>query len=72
MSDRIKGVVVTFDRDLREEDCADIVRAIGMIRGVVSAEPSVATIDDHMARVRVREELIADVAGLIRGWRKSP
>ena len=57
MTARLKGFVVTLDQDMREDDVADIVHAIGMVRGVVSCEPMVAEYVDHMARERVREEL---------------
>jgi len=57
MTDRIKGFVVTLEQDVREDDVAAITDAIGMIRGVLSVDPSVVDHEDHMNRVRIRAEI---------------
>lgn len=57
MSDRIKGFVVSLDKDYRDDDAAVILNAIRMVRGVASVEPCLASIDDHINRDRVRREL---------------
>lgn len=57
MSTRLKGVLVTFEEDVREDDAAATLAAIRQIRGVLSVDPVPADIDDHMARVRVRHEM---------------
>ena len=57
MTDRLKGVVVTFETDLRTDDAEAIIEAIKMLRGVEAVAPSVADISDHMNRMRVRQEL---------------
>jgi hypothetical protein len=56
MTDRLKGVVVTFDRDIREDDAQEIINAIKMIRGVLAVDQSVADYDDHMNRARIERE----------------
>ena len=56
MTDRLKGCVVTFERDIREDDAEKVLNAILMIRGVASVDVSVADADDHMNRERVRRE----------------
>jgi hypothetical protein len=56
VTDRLKGLVVTFDRDIREDDAKAIVDAIKMIRGVLDATPSVRTYEDHMNRARIDAE----------------
>lgn len=61
MTDRIKGFVVTLEQDMRDDDVQSVVDAIGMIRGVASCSPSVADIDDHMNRTRIRLEMRAKV-----------
>jgi hypothetical protein len=58
MTDRVKGLVVTFDRDIRVDDIEAIVNAISMIKGVAGVEPSIADTSDQMARMRVRSELL--------------
>lgn len=57
MTDRIKGLVVTLDHDIREDDCQPLIDAIRQLRGVLSVSASVAHGGDHMARERVRHEL---------------
>lgn len=57
MTDRIKGFVVTLDKDYRVDDVEEIRRALLMVKGVLSVESSVADISDHMNRERVRLEL---------------
>jgi hypothetical protein len=57
VTDRLKGVVVTFETDLRTDDAEAIIEAIKMLRGVATVSPSVTDISDHMNRMRVRQEL---------------
>ena len=57
MTDRLKGVVVTFDHDIRDDDAEGILQAIKCLRGVIDVTPSVRTTDDHMNRERIRREL---------------
>lgn len=57
MTDRIKGLVVTFDKDYRDDDIEPLVSAIRMLRGVVDVSLSVADVDDHINRMRITTEL---------------
>jgi hypothetical protein len=57
MSDSIKGLIVMFDKDYKNEDAESIARAIRMIKGVGKVDFLVANIDDWLARNRVRHEL---------------
>ncbi len=57
MTDRIKGVYVTFEKDIRDDDAEPILNAIRQIRGVLSVEAEVSNFNDHIARERVRREL---------------
>ncbi len=57
MTDRIKGVWVAFDRDIREDDVEATINAIRCIKHVVAVEVSVSNSNDWMARERVRSEL---------------
>lgn len=34
MTDRVKGLTVIFEQDIRDDDCEYITNAIRMIRGV--------------------------------------
>lgn len=66
MSERIKGVVVTFDRDIPEEDAAVIIAAFRAFRCVVSVQPSVADFSDVMNCERARH----DWSKLDAGWQE--
>jgi hypothetical protein len=58
MSDRVKGFIVTLDREYREEDDGETIRnAIRMIKGVLSVDPVSTSPDDHINRVLIRSEL---------------
>ena len=57
MSDRIKGLIVMFDKDYKIEDAESIAHAIRMIKGVGKVNSLVANLDDWLARNRVRHEL---------------
>lgn len=57
MTDRYKGCVVTFDRDIREDDVEPLTSAISMLRGVASVALKMANPDDHMNRERIRSEI---------------
>jgi len=61
MTDRIKGVWVAFDHDIREDDVQCVVDAIRMIRHVQSVALSVADLSDWNARERVRAELSSKI-----------
>jgi len=48
MTDRFKGVLVTFDREIREDEAKVHIDAIRMIRGVATVKPYIAYMEDHM------------------------
>lgn len=53
MTDRVKGLVVTLDRDYRTDDVESIVNAIMMVKGVVNVDTNLVKMDDYMNRSRV-------------------
>lgn len=57
MTDRINALTVVLDRDIREDDVEWIVNAIRMVKGVLSVEPRVANMTDHIAKVRAEQEM---------------
>lgn len=68
MTDRIHYLTVILDNDYRTDDVEDIVAAINMIRGVDAVElGKPVTGNDHMARTRVRIDLLRQIAQLIKG-----
>jgi len=54
MTDRYAGLVVTLERDIREDDAEPILDAIRLIRGVASVEPVIGDYRTHMAEQRAR------------------
>ncbi len=66
MTDRLKAFVVTLDHDIREDDADPILSALRMVRGVLSVDPVTATMDDDIARRRVRYELEMKLIEAIR------
>lgn len=56
MSDRVKGIIVTLESDIREEDAKEIINAVLMIKGVLNVTTSVRDHNDIMNRERVRSE----------------
>ena len=61
MTDRVKGLVVVLEHDIRIDDVQPIIDAIKCIRGVLKVDTSVVTMDDHMNRERIRREKIWEV-----------
>lgn len=59
MTDRIKGLTVVLEQDVREDDIESTVEAIKHIKGVLDVKTVVSTSDDYFARARVRRELSA-------------
>ncbi len=66
MSERLKGVTVVFEDDIRDEDAQAIINAIQMVKGVLHVEPSLSTHDDFMARVRVKSEMAEKIFDVIK------
>ncbi len=65
MSRSFKGCTVAFDRDVREDDVEEIIRAIRMIKGVGGVTTTEAELDDWNARVHVRCELAGELGKVI-------
>ena len=67
MTDRVKGLIVTLDRDIRIDDVEHAVNAVKMIKGVSSVQLSISTPEDHMARARVMSEIRDKLYDFIQG-----
>lgn len=57
MTDRLAGVIVTFEHDIRDDDAEPIITALNQIKGVLTVTPVVADLDLHMAETRARHKL---------------
>jgi hypothetical protein len=57
MTDRTNHLTVVLDQDYREDDVESIIKAIGMIKGVISVGVNVTDSRDYVARANARAEL---------------
>lgn len=57
MTDRFRGLLVTFAKDVREDDAEAHINAIRMIKGVLDVQPVPSNIDLVISESRVRHEL---------------
>ena len=57
MTDRYNYLTVVLEKNLRSDDAADLIKAIGVLRGVLKVEPNVVSPDNWAAETRVRLEL---------------
>ena len=57
MTDRLKGVYVAFEKDIRVDDAEATINAIKTMRNVLSVEPLVTDAVDWIAHERVTFEL---------------
>lgn len=67
MTDRVRHLTITLERDIREDDLEPIVLAIRLIRGVAIVEPHVVTSQDHRVRDVVRTEIERELHEAING-----
>ena len=65
MTARVKGFTVTLDRDVREDDFQRIQEAVEMIVGVLHVEPVLATGQDHITRMRLKNDITRNILKLI-------
>lgn len=59
MTDRIRTLTVTLDKDYRDDDVQSIVSAIQHIKGVALVETRVVDVDELVARSAVRADFQA-------------
>ena len=57
MTDRINAITLVLEKDTRVDDAENIMLAVRMLKGVVSAEGNVTDINDYVAQSRARYEI---------------
>lgn len=62
---RVKGFTVTLERDIKEEDFQRVLEAVEMITGVLHVEPVLATGQDHITRMRLKNDITRNILKLI-------
>lgn len=65
MTDRVRQLVVTLDRDMRDDDVEYLVGAIKLLRNVAHVDTKIVKGEDHIARMVVRSELERNVYAAI-------
>lgn len=68
MTDRIRHLTITLDRDVRDDDCEVIIAALRMIKGVDSVTPHVTDSGDWLAKLSVQADLRRDLHQTIRDF----
>lgn len=58
MTDRLEGVMVTFEKPTRDDDSEATIAAIRQIKGVLAVTPILQTGESGMVGIRIRRELI--------------
>ena len=66
MTDRLKGVHVSFEEDIRVDDAETIINAIKMIKGVSDVKGNITNPDDWLAREYVKQEIKDKLLDLYR------
>ena len=67
MTDRLKGYLVVLDMNIREDDAEPITKAIEQIRGVLSVQPLVGSVDDAIAEERAKHKFFDKLVEVLRG-----
>jgi len=62
---RVKGFTVTLDRDIKQEDFQRVQEAVEMIVGVLHVEPTLTTGNDHIVRMRLKNDITRNILKLI-------
>ena len=65
MTDRINSITVVLEKDVREDDSEALLSAIRQLRGVVSVTGNVCDITSHIAEVRARTEIGAQIMAVL-------
>jgi len=66
MTDRLKGLTVAFDEDIRADDAQCIIDAILMIKGVSGVTTSISNSEDYMNRLQIRREVVEKIYELAK------
>lgn len=67
MTDRYHGFVVTLQDDVRSDDADDLIKALSMVKGVISVRPNVGDGMLGMATDRVKHRYYMAMHDAVRG-----
>lgn len=66
MTDRLKGLIVVLDRDIRTDDAEPLIAAIQQMRNVAEVKPIVAEMGDFFERSRVKREILTKLLETVK------
>lgn len=72
MTDRINSIIVTLERDMRDDDVECVLNSIRMNRYVLSVKPNVTTMDDHVSHERLSHRYEMSLRLLANALGKDP
>ncbi len=71
MTDRLNGLTVVFEENMRDDDADAIISAIGQLRGVLKVVPEVADHDSYVSDTRARYSLLEALQKTAIEWRSK-
>ena len=66
MTDRIAGYVVTFDKDMRDDDVESTTNAIRMVKGVIGVQPLISSPELLIAYQRAKNKIWSKILDLYK------
>jgi len=65
VTDRIKGLYVVLEYDIREDDAQPLIEAIKMLKNVLEVKTEVSTSDDWLAYIRAKNDLRGKIVQIL-------
>lgn len=65
MSDKFKGIIITFDKEVHEERIEEYKKIFLSIRNVQDATPLVKNAEDHMSELKGRNSFRNEILNFI-------
>lgn len=66
MSDRIKGLTVILEPNIRDDDAEPIINAISMLKGVARVKPHIADTEHYFAVQSAQHDLLCQIRDLLK------
>lgn len=66
MTQRLKGLRVYFEKDIREDDAQEIINAIKIIRNVLDVQPIDTSFDDGIIETRVKHAILTKLYEVLK------
>lgn len=70
MTDRFYCLTVVLDKDIRDDDCEQIINAIQMIKHVLEVKGNISNPEIYTIRTRLRYEIGEKLFNVLNGDKK--